>query len=124
MRYVMLVYMDEKRWGDLSRQEKDRVHRECTAWHDDLATSGQSVGQAGLRPPSTATTLREQNGKLIITDGPFAETREVLGGYEVVECRDLDEAIAVARRFPALRAGLTMEVRPIMEDCMEDDRSQ
>ena len=124
MRYVMLVYMDEKRWGDLSREEQSRIHRECTAWHEDLATSGQSLGQAGLRPASTATTLREQNGKVIITDGPFAETREVLGGYEVVECHDLDEAIAIARRFPALCAGSTMEVRPIMDNCMEDDAPQ
>ena len=120
MRYVMLVYMDETRWGDLSREEQNQVHRDCTAWHDDLVKSGQSLGQAGLRPPSTATTLREQNGGVIITDGPFAETREVLGGYEVVDCQDLDEAIAIARRFPALRAGLTMEVRPVMTDCMED----
>ena len=124
MRYVMLVYVDERRLGDLSREERNRVHRECTAWHDDLVTSGHSVGQAGLRPPSTATTLREQSGRVVITDGPFAETREVLGGYEMVECGDLDEAIAIARRFPALRVGVTMEVRPVMDDCKEYDGPQ
>jgi hypothetical protein len=122
MHDVMLVYMDEERWAALPREEQNRIHQECTAWHEALVQSGHSRGQAGLRPPSTATTLRQRDGAVVITDGPFAETREVLGGYEVVECRDLDEAIAIARRFPALRAGLAMEVRPVMTDCMERDR--
>ena len=120
MHYLMLVYTDEQRWAGLSREERNRIHLECSAWHEALVESGQSRGQAGLRPPSTATTVRERDGKVLITDGPFAETREVLGGYELVECRDLDEAIAIASRFPALRAGLSMEVRPVMDDCMED----
>jgi hypothetical protein len=69
---------------------------------------------AGLHPASTATTVRQRGGKVVIIDGPFAETSEVLGGFQLVECRDLDEAIAIASRFPALSAGFSMEVRPVM----------
>jgi hypothetical protein len=112
MQYTMLIYMDEKRFSALPKEEQDRVHAECGAWHDELVKSGQSVGCTGLRPTSTATTLREEDGKLLITDGPFAETKEVLGGFELLQCKDLDEALVIARRFPALRAGSTVEVRP------------
>jgi hypothetical protein len=80
-----------------------------------LVKSGHARAAVGLHPVSTAATVREQQGKPMVTDGPFAETREVLGGYEIVECQDLDEAIAIAKRFPALRVGFAMEVRRIRE---------
>lgn len=114
MRYSMLIYMDEKHFNALPREERNRVHRDCGAWHDELVKSGHSCGAMGLQPTSTATTLREADGKVVITDGPFAETKEVLGGLEILECKDLDEAMAIARRFPALRVGSSVELRPLV----------
>jgi hypothetical protein len=112
MLYTMLIYMDEERFAALPVDEQNRVHRECTAWHEELVNSGHSIGATGLQPTTTATTLRERHGKLVISDGPFAETKEVLGGFEALECKDLDEAIAIAKRFPALRIGSSVELRP------------
>src|SRR4030095_11119456 len=107
-----LIYMDEKHFAELPREEQNRVHRECTAWHEELVRSGHSVGAKGLQPTATATTLREKKGQIVITDGPFAETKEVLAGFEALDCRDLDEAIAIAKRFPALRVRTSRETRP------------
>jgi hypothetical protein len=104
--------MDEKQFAALAPEERNQVHRECQAWHDALVRSGHSLGATGLQPTFTATTLRERNGRLLILDGPYAETKEVLGGFEALECKDLDEAIAIARKFPALRVGSTVELRP------------
>lgn len=117
----MLIYMDEKRFAALTREERNEVHRDCGAWHDDLVKTGRSSGCGALQATSTATTLRESNGKVMVTDGPFAETKEVLGGFEHLECKDLDEAMAIARRFPALRAGAAVELRPAVTggDCTE-----
>ena len=112
MQYVMLIYLDDQRWSALSTDERNQVHQDCGAWHDALVKSGHSRSCAGLQPPSTATTLREAGGQTVITDGPFAETKEFLGGFEILECANLDEAIAFAKRFPALRAGAAVELRP------------
>jgi hypothetical protein len=114
MEYAMLIYLNSERWAGLSNEERNRVHAECGAWHDDLIKSGRCRGAMGLQPVTTATTVAEQNGNILITDGPFAETKEVLGGIETVECASLDEAIAIAKRFPALRVGSMMEVRPVV----------
>jgi hypothetical protein len=114
MQYIMMVYIDEQRWAEVPKDERNRVHEACGKWHEELVKSGQSLSAVGLQPVSTATTLRERDGKVIITDGPFAETKEVLGGYEIVECKDLDEALAIAKRFPSLPAGLTVEIRPLV----------
>ena len=114
MHYIMLVYTDKNRWAELTKEERNRVHADCGSWHEELVKSGHSRGATGLQPISTATTVSEKNGKAVITDGPFAETKEMLGGFETVECRDLDEAIAIAKRFPALRVGSLMEVRPMV----------
>jgi hypothetical protein len=121
MQYVMLIYLDSQRWSTLSTDERNRVHQECGAWHEALVKSGHSRSCAGLQPTSTATTLRETNGKTLITDGPFAETKEFLGGFEIVECANLDEALAIAKRFPGLRVGTAVEVRPhvIGNECKE-----
>ena len=120
MQYIMLVYQSPE-WAGLSKEEKNRVHAECTAWHEELVKSGRARTAAGLQPVSTATTVREKNGKPLITDGPFAETREVLGGFEIIECQHLDEALAIAKRFPSLRVGFSLEVRPLVTGpCHED----
>ncbi|MGH7956134.1 MAG: YciI family protein [Opitutaceae bacterium] len=114
MNYVLLIYLNTNRWGLLSQEERNRVHADCGTWHDELVKSGHTRGAMGLQPVSTATTLSDQDGEVVITDGPFAETKEVLGGFEHVECSSLDEAIAIAKRFPALRVGSLVEVRPIV----------
>ena len=114
MQYILLVYGEDRLWSELSGDEAARLDDARDRWVQELVRSGHSRGMADLHPASTATTLRRRNGRVAITDGPFDETREVLGGYQVVECRDLDEAIAIASRFPALGAGFSMEVRPVM----------
>jgi hypothetical protein len=114
MQYLMLIHTNTARWAELSSEERNKIHADCGAWHEELVRNGKSVGCMALQPPSTGTTLREENGKVLITDGPFAETKEVLGGFETLECTDLDEALAIAKRFPALRAGAAVEVRPLM----------
>lgn len=121
MQYILLVYENSARWSSLSKDEKNRVHEACGAWHEDLVKSGHARSATGLHPVSTATTVRLDAGRSIITDGPFAETKEVLGGFEVIECADLDEAIAISKRFPALEVGFAVEVRPIRtEGCREE----
>lgn len=113
MQYTMLIYLDHHRFTALPKDEQNRVHQECGAWHEALVKSGHSRAATGLQPPDTARTLRERDGKLLVTDGPFAETHEILGGFESLVCRDLDEALAIARRFPGLRHGYcTVELRP------------
>lgn len=115
--YILLVYMDEKRWEALPEAEQNRIHDECTAWHEDLVQKGVGRMAQGLYPASTATTVRKAEGQRVVTDGPFTETKEVLGGFETVECADLDEAIAIAGTFPALSLGFfSMEVRRLMPE--------
>ncbi|MES2693789.1 MAG: YciI family protein [Verrucomicrobiota bacterium] len=113
MQYALLIYQSP-RWATLSSDAKNAVHVACGAWHEELVRAGQSRTCAGLQPITTATTFRGQDGQVTISDGPFAETKEVLGGLEIVECKDLDEAMAIARRFPALDAGCVVEVRPLV----------
>ncbi|HWB06747.1 MAG TPA: YciI family protein [Verrucomicrobiales bacterium] len=112
MKYIMLVYMNQEAFSALPKEEQTRIHQECGTWHDELVATGRSTGAIGLHPPATATSLRQQNGRIVVSDGPFAETKEVLGGLERLECKDLDEALAIAKRFPTLRAGCTVEIRP------------
>ena len=115
MRYMLLIYKDEKLWDEMSVQEKGTIFQQAVEFSEGLRKSG--VYQAGdpLEPTSTATTVRMKNGKTITTDGPFAETKEQLGGYFIVEAKNLDEAIAIAARIPSVRVGGSIEVRPIME---------
>jgi hypothetical protein len=114
MNYAMLIYLDSSRWAELSVEERNQIHAECGAWHEELVRSGRARSALGLQPASTATTISDRDGSIMITDGPFAETKEVLGGLETVECSSLDEAIAIAKRFPALRVGSLMEIRPLV----------
>lgn len=113
MRYSLLIYLDQTRFAALPPAEQNRIHAACGAWHDELVKSGHARMCLGLQPATTATTVREHNGKVLLADGPFAETKEMLGGLESLECRDLDEALAIARRFPGLSGGhCSIEVRP------------
>jgi hypothetical protein len=116
MKYLLLVYSDEKKWLALSEEARERVFEECSVYGAELTRSGHFLGGAPLEPTATARTIRRSDGKSIITDGPFAETREVLAGYHLVECKNIEEATALGERFPGLKQGLAIEVRPVMND--------
>ena len=111
MQYMMLVYLDEQA---LSEAERESCYRESTQLAQALAASGQYLAAAPLQPTSTATSVQVRDGKRLVTDGPFAETREQLGGYFLIEASDLDQAIAIAARIPIARSG-TIEIRPVVE---------
>jgi hypothetical protein len=114
MRYMLLIYENENAWAGMSEAEQGKAYGEYMAFTDDIKAKGQYISGAPLQPVTTATTVRVKDGKAISTDGPFAETREQLGGYYLVEAKDLDEAIGLATRIPAARMG-SIEVRPVME---------
>jgi hypothetical protein len=114
MRYMLLIYTDE-RWDAMSLEEKGAIYRQAVDFSEDLRKDGVYLGGDPLEPTSTATTVRMKNGKTITTDGPFAETKEQLGGYTILEAKDLDAVLAIVTRHPLVRAGLSVEVRPIRE---------
>lgn len=114
MRYLALIYEDEKLWETMPKDEADKVFGEYFAFTDGIKKSGHHLGGEPLQPTNTATTVRVRNGKISTTDGPFAETREQLGGYYMLEAKDLNEAINVAAKIPGAKFG-SVEVRPIME---------
>ena len=114
MQYLMLVYTDEKLWAEIPEPEKDRLWEDCRTYGEEITKSGHLLAGAPLQPVSTATTLRLHGGKLAITDGPFAETKEILAGYHLVECKNLDEAMRIGAQFPGLRFGLALEIRPVL----------
>ena len=114
MKYMLLIYDDEKGWSKFSEAERQQIFGEYMQFSKEVRESGHYQAGAPLQPTSTATSVRVRNGKRAVTDGPFAETREQLGGYYLVEAKDLDEAIGIAARIPSARLG-TIEVRPVME---------
>ena len=114
MRYMLLIYESEANLQKMTEEDGHRIMGEYMAFTDDIRRSGQYVAGAPLQPTPSATTVRVTNGKTLTTDGPFAETREQLGGYYLVDAKDLNEAIALAARIPAARTG-SVEIRPIME---------
>jgi hypothetical protein len=114
MQYLLLIYNDEALLESLSEDERQAVHREYFQLTTDLRTQEKLVGGDELRPVATATSVRVRNGDTVVTDGPFAETKEALGGYYLVEADSLDEAIEWAARIPAARSG-TIEVRPTVD---------
>jgi hypothetical protein len=116
MQYVMLVYLNEKEFYALPKDEQNRVHRACTAWHENLVKTGKSIGGNGLLPSATAKTLRFKNGKLNATDGPYAETKEIIAGFEIFEFNSMDEAAATLQTFPGLMSGVVIEIRPAVPD--------
>lgn len=111
MQYMLLIYAHE---NALSETEREECYKESAQFAHELNARGQYLAAAPLRPTSTATSVRVRDGKRLVTDGPFAETREQLGGFFLVDAKDLDEAIDVAGRIPAGRWG-TVEVRPVVE---------
>jgi hypothetical protein len=113
MKYLLLIYENEASLAGLSEAEQGKIYEEYMAYTRDIRKTGHYVAGEALQPISTATTVRVKNGKTLTTDGPFAETREQLGGFYMVEAKDLDEAIRLAARIPASRTG-SIEVRPIM----------
>ena len=114
MKYLLLIYQDEQSWSGLTEQERRDIYAEYGKFSEEIKASGHYVGGSELHPASTATSVRVRNGKAITTDGPFAETKEQLGGYYLVEAKNLDEAIGLASRIPSARTG-TIEVRPLAE---------
>jgi hypothetical protein len=111
MKYMLLVYMNENAMTD---DERQHCYAESAQLTQDLDAKGQYVAAGPLHPVSTATSVRVREGKRIVTDGPFAETREQLGGFYIVDAKDLDEAMVIAEKIPPAKYG-TIEIRPLME---------
>ncbi|MGH7415715.1 MAG: YciI family protein [Candidatus Rokuibacteriota bacterium] len=114
MKYMLLICRDEQTWDRLSATERQQVYGETLQLSQELQARGQYLEGFPLHPSSSATSVRVRDGKPLVTDGPFAETREQLGGYMLIDVKDLDEAIAVAVRIPLARTS-TVEVRPVRE---------
>ena len=111
MRYMLLIYGNEHALNDA---EREACYRESAQLAHQINEAGQFIATAPLQSTATATSVRVRDGKRLVTDGPFAETREQLGGYYLIDANDLDEAIAIAARIPSARLG-TVEVRPVIE---------
>jgi hypothetical protein len=111
MKYMLLIYMAE---NAMTEDQRQHCYQESTAFAHELQAKGQFLATAPLQPVATATSVQVRDGKRLVTDGPFAETREHLGGYFLVNARNLDEAIEIAGRIPGARVG-TVEIRPVLE---------
>jgi len=114
MKYALLIYASEQDWASQSDEQAQAVNQEYMAFTKDIIDRGLMKGGEALQGTATATTVRVREGETLTTDGPFAETKEQLGGFYLVEAKDLDEAIEVAARIPDVRRG-SIEVRPVME---------
>jgi hypothetical protein len=113
MQYLLLIYGEEAQWDKIDEKERDAVLQEFMSFTKSIAQSGHYRAGNELHPTSRATTVRLRNGKRLVTDGPFAETKEALGGYYLIEAKDLDEAVAIGARIPSARWG-SIEIRPII----------
>jgi hypothetical protein len=113
MQYMLMCCIEEKRWLALPETERDAVMKDYGRWVGDLERAGQHRATEKLAGSAAAKTLRLANGRPIVTDGPYAETKEQFGGFHIVECGGVDEALAIAARIPTLRVGGTIEVRPV-----------
>jgi hypothetical protein len=111
LKYMLLIYSDEQAWSDT---EREHCYQESAQFAHQLQSKGQYLAASPLHPTSMATSVRVRDGKQLVTDGPFAETREQLGGYFLVDAKNLDEAISIAGQIPGARLG-TIEIRPILE---------
>ena len=113
MEYLLLIHDDEATWGAMSDDERGRLYQEYGAFSQELREKGAYAGGNQLQPTSSATTVRVRDDEQLVTDGPFAETKEQLGGYYLIDAKDADEALAIAARIPSARYG-SIEVRPLM----------
>jgi hypothetical protein len=113
MHYLLMIYENEKVWADMPEGQRNSMFGEYMTYTNDIKASGHFKAGDALQPVATATTVRVRDGKTQVTDGPFAETREQLGGYYLIEAKDLDEATKIAARIPSARWG-SIEIRPIM----------
>jgi hypothetical protein len=111
VKYMLLVYLDEH---SLSEEEREHCYVESAALTRELDTQGKYIAASPLHPTVTAPSVRVREGKRLVTDGPFAETREQLGGYYLIDAHDLDEAMKIAERIPVAKHG-TIEIRPVLE---------
>ena len=118
MKYMLLIYHEEQSWEGVTEAERQQVYAEYQTLIGELASRGQFVSGSELQPVSTATTVRVRDGKEMITDGPFAETHEQLGGYFLIEAENLDQATSIAARIPSAKTG-TVEIRPLAESAAE-----
>src|SRR5262249_1998997 len=114
MKYMLMICRDEPTWNELSVTERQQIYTETVKLSEELTSRGQYLGGFPLLPSSAATSVRVRDGKRLVTDGPFAETREQLGGYMLIGVKDLDEAIANPARIPLARTS-TGEIRPVRE---------
>src|SRR5213595_879264 len=114
MKYMLLIHHDEQAWDKLGEAKRQLIFGEFRELRQQLLSRGQYLDSAPLQPTSVATSFRVRDGKRLVTDGPFAETREQLGGYMLIDVKDLDEAIGIAARIPLARTS-TVEVRPVRE---------
>src|SRR4051812_10096794 len=114
MKYILLIHDDEKAWGKMAEADQRKMMSDYRQFTQEIQASGHYIAGSQLQPTSTATSVRVRDGKRLVTDGPFAETREQLGGYYLVEAANLDQAIALAARLPSAQFG-TIEVRPLVE---------
>jgi hypothetical protein len=113
MRYLLMICQDEKAWAGLSEEERQRIYLAFRQLREQLIGTGQFVDGSQLQPTASATTVRLRQGKRLVTDGPFAETREQLAGYFLIDVKNLDEAIDIAGRIPTAATG-TIEIRPLI----------
>jgi hypothetical protein len=111
MKYICLGYIEPNKFENMSETERNAMVDECFSYDDELRKNGHFAGGEGLQPPQTATTLRWVNGKVSITDGPFIESKEVIGGILILEARDMDHAIQLMSKHPGVKAG-PFEIRP------------
>jgi hypothetical protein len=118
MKYLCLIYDEEKMMQAMSKEEQDAFMGEYMAFTGEIQESGHMIAGEALHPVQTATTVRLRNGRISTTDGPFAETREQLGGFYLIEARDLNDAIQVASKIPSVRTG-SVEVRPVVDFSLE-----
>jgi hypothetical protein len=113
MQYLLLIYRSDAEYGRMTAEDRKKLMAEYGAFTQSIIQSGHFKAGDGLQPTTTATTVRVRDGKILTTDGPFAETREQLGGYYLIEAKDLDTALGIAARIPTAKMG-SIEVRPIM----------
>ncbi|MEZ0336460.1 MAG: YciI family protein [Gemmatimonadales bacterium] len=123
MRYLCLIYENEKAWETIPAAESEAIMNEYFQFTDDIRKNGKYIAGEALQPTASSTTVRVRNGKVSTTDGPFAETKEQLGGFYLIEAPDLNDAIQVASRIPSARLG-SIEIRPVVDFSAEQAKRE